>query len=155
MLENVSFGATSTFNSNDFEAQELNIIHDGTDVSILEFGKLTTNPGGNFCCGFGTYIARLDGGQIKVDFVPASGIGTTGVINTVVVGLSSSSTGTANLDLKHARLESRVTSISSSGSPTENVVGTYPSHISQDNDRYDAAHFLVQVHDTTNDDMSS
>ena len=52
--------------------------------------------------------------------------------------------------MKHARLESKVTSISSSGSPTENVVGTYPSHISQDNDRYDAAHFLVQVHDTTN-----
>ena len=149
-VSNPSFGNTSTFNSNDFEAQELNIVHDGTDVSILEFGKLTTNAGGTSAVGFGTYTARLDGGQIKVDFIPSSGIATTGVINTVVVGLSSSSTGTTNLDLKHARLESRVTSISSSGSPTENVVGTYPSHISQDNDRYDTAHFLVQVHDTTN-----
>ena len=149
-VANVSYGATSTFNVNEFEAQELNIVHDGTNVSILEFGKLTTNGGGTSATGFGTYTAYLSGGQLKVDFNPSVGIGTTGVVNTIVAGLSSSSTGTVNLDMKHARLESKVTSISSSGSPTENVIGSYPSHISQDNDRYDAAHFLVQVHDTTN-----
>ena len=32
----------------------------------------------------------------------------------------------------------------------ENVIGSYPSHVSTSTDRYDAAHFLVQVHDTTN-----
>jgi hypothetical protein len=149
-VSNPSYGNTATFNSNEFEAQELNIIHDGTDVSILEYGKLTTNPGAYSATGFGTYTARLDGGQIKVDFNPASGIGTTGVINTVVVGLSSASTGTSYIDMKHARLESRVTSIASSGSPTQNIVGEYPSHISATIDRYDAAHFLVQIHDTTN-----
>ena len=149
-VSNPSYGNTATFNSSEFEAQELNIVHDGTDVSILEYGKLTTNAGAYSATGFGTYTARLDGGQIKVDFNPASGIGTTGVINTVVVGLSSVSTGTSYIDMKHARLESRVTSISSSGSPTQNIVGEYPSHVSTTIDRYDAAHFLVQVHDTTN-----
>ena len=152
-VENVSYGATSTFNSTEFEAQELNIIHDGTDVSVLEFGKLTTSPGGNSATGFGTYSARLDGGQIKLDFNPASGVGTTGVINTFVVGLSSAvSAGSTFIDIKHARLESRVTSISSSGSPTENIIAEYPSHVSTTVDRYDAAHFLVQLHDTTNDE---
>ena len=150
VVSNPSYGNTATFNSSEFEAQELNIVHDGTDVSILEYGKLTTNAGAYSATGFGTYTARLDGGQIKVDFNPASGIGTTGVINTVVVGLSSASTGTSYIDMKHARLESRVTSISSSGSPTQNIVGEYPSHVSTTIDRYDAAHFLVQVHDTTN-----
>ena len=56
------------------------------------------------------------------------------------------------IDIKHARLESRVTSISSSGSPTENIIAEYPSHVSTTVDRYDAAHFLVQLHDTTNDE---
>ena len=97
-VENVSYGATSTFNSTEFEAQELNIIHDGTDVSVLEFGKLTTSPGGNSATGFGTYSARLDGGQIKLDFNPASGE-TTGVITFVVV-FSAVSAGSTFIDIK-------------------------------------------------------
>ena len=149
-VSNVSFGSTSTFNLNEFEAQELNIVHDGTNVSILEFGKLTTNNSPLSATGFGTYTAYLSGGQIKVDFNPSAGIGTTAVVNTMVVGLSSVSTGTSFTDMKHARIESKITSISASGSPTENVIGSYPSHISASTDRYDAAHFLVQVHDTTN-----
>ena len=149
-VSNVSYGATSTFNLNEFEAQELNIVHDGTNVSILEFGKLTTNGGPLSATGFGTYTAYLSGGQIKVDFNPSTGIGTTAVVNTIVVGLSSVSTGTTFTDMKHARLESKTTSIASSGSPVENVIGSYPSHVSTATDRYDAAHFLVQVHDTTN-----
>ena len=44
-VSNPSYGSTATFNSNEFEAQELNIVHDGSNVSILEYGKLTTSPG--------------------------------------------------------------------------------------------------------------
>ena len=149
-VENVSYGATSTFNVNEFEAQELNIVHDGSDVSILEYGKLTTSLGGMSDVGFGTYTARLDGSNIKVDFNP-SGIGTKAVVNTVVVGLSSITSGTSTLDMKHARLQSTMTNISSSGSPTQSVVAEYPSHISTQEDRYDAGYFMIQVHDTTND----
>ena len=119
-VSNPSFGNTATINGNEFEAQELNIVHDGTDVSILEYGKLTTSPGGLSATGFGTYTAYLDGSNIKVDFNP-SGIGTTAVVNTIVVGLSSVSSGISTLDLKHARLQSTTTNIASSGSPTENV----------------------------------
>ena len=148
-VSNPSYGDTATFNSNEFEAQELNIVHDGTDVSILEYGKLTTSLGGMSATGFGTYTARLDGSNIKVDFNP-SGIGTKAVVNTVVVGLSSLASGTSTHDMKHARLQSTATNISSSGSPTENVVAEYPSHISTQEDRYDAGYFMIQVHDTTN-----
>ena len=150
-VTNPAFGDTATFNSNEFEAQELNIIHDGSDVSILEYGKLTTSPGGISAVGFGTYTARLDGSNIKVDFNPSSGIGTNAVVNTVVVGLSSVASSTSTIDLKHARLQSTMTNISSSGSPTENVIAEYPSHISTQEDRYDAGYFMIQVHDTTND----
>ena len=149
-VSNPSFGNTATFNSNEFEAQELNIVHDGTDVSILEYGKLTTSLGGISATGFGTYTARLDGSNIKLDFNP-SGIGTNAVVNTIVVGLSSITSGISTLDLKHARLQSTMTDIASSGSPTENVVAEYPSHISSEIDKYDAGYFMIQVHDTTND----
>ena len=107
--------------------------------------------GGFPAVGFGTYTAYLDGSNIKVDFNPSSGIGTNAVVNTVVVGLSSITSGISTLDMKHARLQSTMTDIASSGSPTENVVAEYPSHISTQEDRYDAGYFMIQVHDTTND----
>ena len=149
-VSNPSYGNTATINGNEFEAQELNIVHDGSDVSILEYGKLTTSPGGLSATGFGTYTAYLDGSNIKVDFNP-SGIGTNAVVNAIVVGLSSVSSGISTLDLKHARLQSTTTNIASSGSPTQNVVTEYPSHLDVAEDRYDAGYFMIQVHDTTND----
>ena len=148
-VTNPSLGNGATINGNDFEAQELNIVHDGTDVSILEYGKLTTSTGGLSAIGFGTYTAYLDGSNIKLDYNP-SGIGTNAVVNTIVVGLSSITSGISTVDLKHARLQSTMTDIASSGSPTENVVAEYPSHISTEEDRYDAGYFMIQVHDTTN-----
>ena len=150
-VENVSFGSTATFNSREFEYQELNICHDGNEVSIMEFGRLSTSIGEASAAGFGTYHAYLDGTDLKVDFHPEVGIGTTSVVNTVVVGLSTASSGISTVDMKHARLESRITQISSSGSPIENVIGQYPSHISQEVDRYDSSYCLIQLHDTTND----
>ena len=109
-VTNPSFGNTATFNGNEFEAQELNIVHDGTNVSILEYGKLTTSLGGLSATGFGTYTAYLDGSNIKLDFNP-SGIGTNAVVNTIVVGLSSITSGISTVDLKHARLQSTMTTI--------------------------------------------
>ena len=150
-VTNPSFGSTATFNGSEFEAQELNIVHDGTNVSILEYGKLSTSLGGLSATGFGSYEAYLSGSNVKIDFIPSSGIGTNAVVNTVVVGLSSITSGISTLDLKHARLQSTMTDIAASGSPTQNVVAEYPSHISTQEDRYDAGYFMIQVHDTTND----
>ena len=95
----------------------------------------------------GTYHAYVDGANLKVDFIPtATGIGTTGAINTVQVGLATDSvTGIGTLDLRHAQLEGRTTSISASGSPGITTVSEYV-------DLYDGAYFLVQVADTTNNE---
>ena len=96
---------------------------------------------------FGTYHAYVDGANLKVDFIPtATGIGTTGAINTVQVGLATDSvTGIGTLDLRHAQLEGRTTSISASGSPGITTVAEYTN-------AYDGAYFLVQVADTTNNE---
>ena len=62
----------------------------------------------------------------------------------MVIGVGNSdTTGIGTLDLNHARLEGRNTSIASSTAPVQNVIGSY------DNE-YDVAHFIVQLTDITN-----
>ena len=135
-----------SMNDNEFEFIELNIVHNGTNVEMLEYGRLTTNAGGSPSAGYGTYWPYLDGSSLKVDFIPNAGIGTTAAINTITVGLANSSyTGIGTVQMKHARLESVTTTIASSGSPTENVICEYE-------DAYDAGYFIVQVCDKTNNE---
>ena len=129
----------------EFEAVELNIVHDGTNIEMMEYGRLTTNLGGSAATGLGTYHAYFSGSSLNVDFIPTSvGIATTGVINTIQVGLSTDTiTGIGTIDLTRSRLEARTTSISASGSPGINTVADY-------SDNYHAAYFIAQVTDTTN-----
>ena len=139
-------GDGSTINSNEFEFTELNIVHNGTDVAITEYGQLMTSLGGYSSAGYGTYLPYLDGSSLKVDFIPNAGIGITAAVNTITVGLANSTyTGIGTVQMKHARLESVTTTIASSGSPTENVICEYE-------DAYDAGYFLVQVCDKTNNE---
>ena len=133
-------------NYNEFEFEELNIVHDGTNIELLEYGQLTTIPTAFAGPGLGTYYPYFSGSNLKIDFIPNSGvgIGTTGAINTIQVGLANSSySGIGTLDLKHSRLEVRTTTIASSGSPGLTTIAQYPND-------YDAAYFVVQVTDTTN-----
>ena len=112
----------------------------------MEYGRLTTVATPEAIGGLGTYRGYIDGTELKVDFIANSsvGIGTTGVINTILVGMADSAyTGIGTVDLKHARLESRTTEISSSSSPGITTVGEYPSD-------YEAAYGTIQVTDATN-----
>ena len=129
----------------EFEAIELNIVHDGTNIEMLEYGRLTTNVNESAAIGLGTYHAYFSGSSLNVDFIPTpGGIATTGVINTIQVGLSTNTiTGIGTIDLSRSRLESRTTSIASTGTPGITTVAEYPN-------KYDAAYFIAQVTDTTN-----
>ena len=83
---------------------ELNIVHDDTDVHITEYGNLTTNLGGYVAAGFGSYHANISGSTLNVDFIPFIGIAAT--VNTIQVAISTDSvSGVSTSDLKHARLE--------------------------------------------------
>ena len=128
------------------EYNQLNIIHNGDEVDIMEYGRMTTVAQPEAIGGLGTYRGYIDGTELKVDFIANSsvGIGTTGVINTILVGMADSAyTGIGTVDLKHARLESRTTAIDSSSSPGITTIGEYPSD-------YEAAYGAVQVTDATN-----
>ena len=131
-------------NYDEFEFEELNMVHDGTNVELLDYAEMTTTLNNANVAGFGTYSAAINGSKVEIDFHPNTGIGTTAVVNALVIANSNqSTTSQSSIDLKHARLESRSTNIAASGSPTAHVVGSYP-------DAYDAAYFTLQVSDTTN-----
>ena len=134
-----------TSSNKEFETIELNIVHDGSNVELLDYGRLSTSLGEYSDVGLGTYHAYISGSNLKVDFIPTStGIGTTGVINTIQVGLASDTfTGIGTADLKNSRIKSETTSISSSATPGINT-------ISQFDDNFDGGYFLIQVVDTTN-----
>ena len=131
----------------EYEAIELTLLNDGTDVQLLEYGRLTTNVGSDPtpAPGLGTYHAYLDGSEIKVDFIAEPvGIATTGAVNTIFFANSNSTiSGIGTIELNRAKLEGRSTNISASGTPG---ITTVMENI----DPYDASYIFAQVEDTTN-----
>ena len=133
----------SDLTNGEYQYDELNLIHDDSEISYTEFGRLTTNPETSYVgSGFGTYYPYFDGSNVKVDFIPAVGAAVTA--NTMQIGISSDSvTGIGTSMMKHVLIESRSTDIPSSASPGVHTVGSYTYE-------YDAAYFIVQISDTTN-----
>ena len=133
--------------------EEINLIHDGTTVDIMEYGQLTSNLGGYVSAsGFGTYVPSISGTDINLDFKAHTGIACT--VNTIVVGLSSDAyVGIDTYQLKHVNLESRTTAIAASGTPGIHTVGEYLTLMGED-DHFDAAYFIAQVEDTTGNTYS-
>ena len=128
----------------EFASTEFTVLHDGTNVDLMEYGELTTTLGSYSGSGFGTFHPYISGADLKVDFVPNSSIGTTCAVNTIQVALAATSSGIGTIFMNHAKVDARATSISASGTPGFTTVSQY------DND-YDAGYFVVQVTDTTND----
>ena len=134
---------------NEHEMEEINIIHDGTTVDVMEYGQLTSNLGNYVnASGFGTFVPSISGTDINIGFKANTGIACT--VNTIVVGLSTAAyVGVDTNQLKHVSLESRTTGIASTSSPGIHTVGQYLT-LSGTDDHYDAAYFIAQVEDTTN-----
>ena len=140
-----------TTNDGRFGYNELNIIHDGTNVDVVEYGDLITGVEGT-ATGLGTYGADMSSGTVNVDFTPAAGLALTA--NTVRVSMSSTeSVGVGTTIIGQAteniaRLETFNTSLSSSGTPGIHTIATYTNSAS-DTD-YSAAYYIVSIEDTTN-----
>ena len=90
---------------NNFEYQELNILHNGSDINILEIARMSTEIK-NSSPGLGTYHPYVEGNNLHIDFYPATGIGTTGVLILVFVGLATeTSSGIGTIELNRAKLK--------------------------------------------------
>jgi len=127
--------------TNNYSVDELNLIHDGTNVYLLEYGNISTN-----ITGFGTFNAYVDGSNIDVDLIPSVGVGLT--VNTSIIATSDNTGVAGTTYLNSAKLDSKFTSIAASGSPTANTIASY-SGITE------AGYHIVTVEDTTNNEYES
>ena len=120
---------------------ELNVLHDGTNVQLLQYGDIdtTTDPSS----GFGTYTANISGSNIEIDIHPT--VGTAVTANILSVEVHGTNTGVDTTGMIVTNLSSYHTSISSSGTPTANEIASF-------NNPFAAEYFMVTVHDTTNDE---
>jgi len=126
-----------------FTASELNILHDGTDVYMTEFGDLSVSLTPDFT-GFGTFHSYIDGSQIKVDFIPSVGVALTANSNVVSIA-NSEATGIGSVRLDVCDVTSHYASIAASGSPTAVNVASYHDPIL-------SSYNLVSVEDLTNNE---
>jgi hypothetical protein len=131
-----------------YEFDELNVIHDGSTVDMVEYGQLADNNLSSFGIGgLGTYYSYIEGSRLKIDFTPDSAVGVAHSVNAISVSIASSTStatgvGTAE-ELQTGLLDSWYTSIAASGTPGINTIAEYheDSH---------AAYYVVQLEDTTN-----
>ena len=134
--------ATSGIASGRYDATELNIVHDGTTVSLLEYGDMQ-NTVDNYgsSTGLGTYHSYIDGGLVKIDFTPSVAGTMESQTSMTLISDSGTTTGLFNFDV--SQINSTHTAISASGSPSATVVSTYATP-------YESAYHIVLVKDTTN-----
>ena len=125
----------------EYASNEFNLIHDGTDVHMVEYGEMQTKPGSYSSTGFGTFGSKLSGGNIILEYTP--NVGTAVTTNTSIVAISDSATGISSLTFQESRLNSGFKNIASSGSPSANT-------ILQFEEPYSTGYYVVSVKDTTN-----
>ena len=131
-----------------FEFDELTILHDGSNVDLLEYGQLTNTFTPFSSSGFGTYYPRISGSNILIDYIPSiPGVGVS--ITTLVTAFNENGTVPGSQSIDNAILSSSYTLISSSAFPGLNTVSTY------DYTEYDCAYYTVDIKDNTNNEYQT
>jgi hypothetical protein len=139
----VSYAASDTTY---FEHDEITLVHDGTNVDLVEYGQITTEMlDDSGTPGLGTYSAYIAGSRVHLDLHPTVSTASTYVANTLHVDFgNASSAGVGTTALNTSSLDSTYTAISSSGSPSATTVAKYET------ETYNGAYYIVCVEDTTN-----
>jgi len=123
-----------------FDAAEISMLHDGTDVVIVEYGNIKSNESPYYTSGVGTYNAYIDSGNVKLDLIPSVGVALTA--NSSIVVMSDNEVGVGSTSMDTALLRSVYTSIASSASPVAVEVASYE-------DPYQFAYYQVVTSNTT------
>ena len=136
----------SSNTGNNYEYSELNVVSNGSEVSFSEFGRITiSNDDATNQIGIGTYDVSLSGSNLQLKFYPR-------IIDSLDYNLINVSIANTNYKavssrgLKFADVKSVNVSIASSINPTPKVITSYTSN-------YNFGYFLVQVTDTTNNQV--
>ena len=141
------------------EFDELNILHDGTTVELLEYGQITTVFDEDYSgTGLGTYIASMETGPLNIDFVPNAGIACS--VDTLSIAMAGANTGAGGTGIGTqylgdgvqdiAFVNSTFTAIPSAGSPLAHKIAEYDINNTVSTNDNNAAYYLISVEDTTN-----
>ena len=125
----------------EYSSSELNIIHDGSNVEILEYADMQTNSGG-VSSGFGTFNAYISGGNVLVDFIPSVGVAITANTSSISIANTAFS-GLGSITFYNGILHSGQTSIAATSSPVPVVIDAFSSP-------YDSEYYIISVEDLTN-----
>ena len=138
-----SFMATPT--TGFYEGVELNIIHNDTDVFMIEYNNIETTPQDRpyYTSGLGTWGAYINGGLIDVNFYPYDSVGTGLTCNLSANLITAGGVGVGSTAMRVNRIIGDYHSIPASASPTERVITSYTAP-------YEAGYYQIQVSDTTN-----
>ena len=120
----------------EYASSELNIIHDGSNVQLLEYADMQTTSG------FGTFNAYISGGNVLVDFIPSVGVAITANTSSISIANTASS-GLGSITFYNGILHSGQTSIAATTSPVPVVIDAFSSP-------YDSEYYIISVEDLTN-----
>ncbi len=127
--------------SDNYNAMEFNMIHDGSIVFLQEYGSID-NVDSPVFTGFGTFNAFIDGeSNVKVDFI--SGYSAELTANASIVAIADTATGIGTYSLTTGKLDSSYTAIAATTAPIANTIKSFDAP-------YDAGYYIVSVKDTTN-----
>ncbi len=127
--------------SNNYTAQEFNMIHDDSVVFLQEYGNID-NVDSTVFTGFGTFNAYLDASNLKLDFISSYDSQVT--CNASIVAIADTATGIGTYSLTASRLSSDYVAIAATTILAATTVATFDTP-------YDAGYYVVSVKDTTND----
>ena len=133
----------------DYHFAELNIIHNGSEVSFVEYNNIDENPNVLYGGGIGTYSAAISGSDLLLKFHPNAGIAATSY-SQIVTTTAGSASFPGITTMNTARIGSAYTSIASSGSPTAHIVSQYDT--ATVSEKYSASYQVITVEDSANGD---
>jgi len=137
--------------TNYFEIDEITVIHDGSNVQLLEYGQLTAELGPFSSTGIGTYSANISGGNLNIAIHPYNTLTQNYSVNALQISAVTGSayTTASVVQLNNVDVGSAFTSITSSATPTENVALSIQT-IDESIRHSDGFYAIAYVEDTTN-----
>jgi hypothetical protein len=132
-----------------FEFEEITVIHDGTNVEIIDYGQITTDSFSSSASspGIGTYNAYISGNNLIVDLIPSVLLDAD--VNTLRVSIASSESGYVtggDITLNTSQLKSYYTGISTTTSTQATKIAEFENGLYN----YNGGYLIVSIEDLTN-----
>jgi hypothetical protein len=137
--------------SGKYEFDEISVVHDGSNVQLLEYGQLSNELSASAFAGvgFGTYYPYISGSNVNIDLI-LNDTSEEILVDYISINAASSPTGVGSTAINTGTVQSFNTSIGSSTSPTANIVAQYYNYPSGISSEGVGAYLFACVSDTTN-----